>query len=253
VSKIRAFLTLRLEALLEAVRLPDQKVLAKQQRFAQEKEAWVRAGGRVDNLWAITEDYDDNAGVAEGHYFHQDLLVAQFVHEASPPRHLDVGSSIAGFVAHVASFREIDIVDIRKLPETNHPNIQFIQADIQSSSLEGEWDSVSCLHTLEHFGLGRYSDPIDPSGHLAGLSNLIDLCSPGGKLYLSFPIASVARVDFNAHRVFHPEEPLSWAPKELELIRFDYVNDGGDLVKNAKISGIPPLIYGCGVYTFTRL
>ena len=33
-------------------------------------------------------------------------------------------------------------------------------------------DSISCLHALEHFGLGRYNDPLDPNGHLKGFNNI---------------------------------------------------------------------------------
>ena len=56
------------------------------------------------------------AGAASGHYFHQDLLVARDVFARNPTRHIDVGSRVDGFVAHVASFREIEVVDIRPLP-----------------------------------------------------------------------------------------------------------------------------------------
>ena len=52
-------------------------------------------------------DRYEAGGVASGHYFHQDLLVAQWLNAANPQRHIDVGSRVDGFVAHVAAFREI--------------------------------------------------------------------------------------------------------------------------------------------------
>jgi hypothetical protein len=69
--------------------------------------------------------------------------------------------------------------------------------------LEGYCDSLSCLHALEHFGLGRYGDPIDPSGFERGLCNMASLLTKGGIFYLSVPIG-IDRVEFNANRVFDP-------------------------------------------------
>ena len=64
-------------------------------------------------------------------------------------------------------------------------------------------DSLSCLHALEHFGLGRYGDPIDPLGHEAGLKNMFKMLSEDGTFYLAVPIGE-ARVEFNGLRVFDP-------------------------------------------------
>ena len=111
---------------------------------------------------------NDNGGTANGHYFHQDLLVARRIFTADPMRHIDVGSRIDGFVANVASFREIEIIDIRPL-DSAIPNVSFLQADLMSEidfSYEECCDSVSCLHALEHFGLGRYGDPVEYEGHI---------------------------------------------------------------------------------------
>ena len=75
-------------------------------------------------FYPLLADRYDNAGVASGHYFHQDLYVARKIFEANPSRHVDVGSRIDGFVAHVASFREIEILDIRFI-ESKSKNIHF--------------------------------------------------------------------------------------------------------------------------------
>lgn len=106
--------------------------------------------------------------------------------------------------------------------------------------------------TLEHFGLGRYGDPLDPQGHLKGFDNLCRLLEPGGTLYLSVPIGA-SGVHLNAHRVFAPQEPLRWAERRLELTAFDYVDDAGRPHLEAD-SGRPPVLrYGCGTYTFRKL
>jgi hypothetical protein len=74
---------------------------------------------------------------------------------------------------------------------------------LPNSAGAGYCDSLSCLHAIEHFGLGRYGDPIDPTGHERGIANMALLLKPGGTFYLSTPIGQ-ERVEFNANRVFDP-------------------------------------------------
>jgi len=147
-------------------------------------------------------DHRNTAGALPKHYFQQDLYVASQIFLANPTRHIDVGSRIDGFVAHVAAFREIEVVDIRPLGYINE-NIKFLQLDIiDKDSIPHEiCDSLSCLHTIEHIGLGRYGDAIDPDGWLTALDNLLAMLKPGGVLYLSAPIGE-GSIEFDAHRLF---------------------------------------------------
>lgn len=156
-------------------------------------------------------------GSTKNEYFWQDLLVAQRIFKQKPLRHVDVGSRIDGFVAHVASFRPVEVFDIRPV-NSDIPGVVFKQADLMSADSvaalcagnAGYCDSLSCLHAIEHFGLGRYGDPVDPSGYRRGIENLSKLLQPGGRLYLSTPIGS-ERVEFNANRVFDPSTILDVA------------------------------------------
>ena len=70
---------------------------------------------QISSLYPILSDKFDQAGVMKGHYFHQDLLIAKKIHQSAPKKHVDIGSRIDGFVAHVAIFREIEIFDIRNM------------------------------------------------------------------------------------------------------------------------------------------
>jgi hypothetical protein len=170
------------------------------------------------------------SGTASGHYFHQDLLVARRVFEARPSNHLDVGSRVDGFVAHVACFRQIDILDFRPLKSSVN-NIRIIQCDMTlpiPDELRGEYDSLSCLHAIEHFGLGRYGDRIDVDGHIRGIFNMAQLLTPGGTLYLSAPLGR-SRVEFNAHRVFSVGDLISLVEPYFEVTRLSCVDDNGDL------------------------
>jgi hypothetical protein len=210
--------------------------------------------------WPCLDDMGDAAGSAKGHYFHQDLYVAQQVFNSNPKRHLDIGSRVDGFVAHLASFREIDVLDIRPLRSPNR-RIRFQQGDLMDPEFVsnlGRWDSVSCLHALEHFGLGRYGDRIDPDGWQKGLHSLAEVTEQGGTLYLSVPIGP-QRIEFNAHRVFSVETILGAVEGLFGLKNFVYVNDFGDLIEfegkltSEIVEHLAHVYYGCGIFTFERV
>jgi hypothetical protein len=171
-------------------------------------------------------DRFEEGGTTKSEYFWQDLIVARWIHDAKPNKHVDVGSRVDGFVAHVASFREIEVLDVRPI-STQIPGITFKQANLMSpesiSTLiagGGYCDSLSCLHVLEHFGLGRYGDPVDTQGYARGLANLAALLKPEGRLYLSTPMGR-ERVEFNANWVFAPQTIVSLAAShQLQPLRF---------------------------------
>jgi SAM-dependent methyltransferase len=203
-------------------------------------------------------DYYEQSGQISTHYFHQDLHVARRIFEANPQRHIDIGSRIDGFVAHVASFRPIEVLDIRPLDQ-NLPNIVFRQADFMAELAEDlveSCDSVSCLHALEHFGLGRYGDEIRADGDLMGLRNLTRILRPGGTLYLSVPIGP-SRVEFNAHKVFSVQYLFDFLQEEFSLIALSVVDDSGVFHKNVLVDtdsvfGNYGCVYGCGIFEMKK-
>ena len=225
-------------------------------RYRKDRKEWLRKGGKITKNYIHLRDYEDKAGINKGHYFHQDLLVAKMIFDSKPIRHLDIGSRFDGFVSHVASFREIEVVDIRPIEKSCHANIKFIQANLMNPQQFKKTDSLSCLHAIEHFGLGRYNDPIDINGHIKGITNLVSILKSQGILYLSFPIGKTDEIHFNAHRVFHPKSIFEnkSIQKKMELIRFDYVDDSGDLHLDKSIESVlGKLTYGCGIYTFKKV
>lgn len=174
-----------------------------------------RYEGSISSKPCFHDRYEE-AGNIRSEYFWQDLLVARWIHNENPIKHIDIGSRVDGFVAHVASFRDIDVIDIRAI-ETQIPGIRFIKADIMNEESiavliekNGCYDSVSCLHAFEHFGLGRYGDPIDPVGYEKALKNMAMLLKPKGILYLSTPIGK-EKVEFNANFVFDPRKIIKLA------------------------------------------
>lgn len=202
------------------------------------------------------KDKFDSAGTMSGHYFHQDLYIAQRIFEKNPKKHLDIGSRIDGFVAHIAAFRKIDIVDIRDI-NSNVKNISFKKMDLTAQidvKNDFKYDSISILHAIEHFGLGRYGDPINYYGHIVALKNISKLLTKDGNLYISVPIGP-QRLEFNAHRVFALDYLLKWFSSEnFEVKDFSYIDDNGDFHPYMQLSDLDlsnnlGCHYGCGVFT----
>ncbi len=199
------------------------------------------------------------SGTAKGHYFHQDLLVARRICLNAPERHVDVGSRFDGFIAHVASFRPIEVLDIRPMTG-NIPNVTFIQGDLMSplpGSLLNCCDSLSCLHALEHFGLGRYGDTVRYDGYLLGFNNLHNMLKLSGKFYFSVPFGP-QRIEFNAHRVFSMECILRLIDTKFVIDSFSFVNDEGDLFENVELTDTAIKTnygcrYGCAIFEMTKV
>jgi hypothetical protein len=208
----------------------------------------------VTKLYPCYEDSDDEAGVTRGHYFHQDLFVAQRIYINSPVKHVDIGSRIDGFVTHVASFREIEVFDIRPI-HAQIQNIVFKQADLMNNNneLADYTDSISCLHALEHFGLGRYGDPVCFDGYLLGFKNITKMLQQGGKFYFSVPLGK-QRIEFHAHRVFSLEYLLDIISPHYHIDSFSYVDDCGDFHPNVRIPLENSLKcqFGCAIFELTK-
>lgn len=105
--------------------------------------------------------------------------------------------------------------------------VDFIQADatelngIEDNSIE----SLSALCSLEHFGLGRYGDPIDPEACFKAFKSIQRVVKPGGYIYIALPIGK-DRVCFNAQRVFNPSTVIREFPlcslEEFSVIDASY-------------------------------
>lgn len=202
-------------------------------------------------------DRFEEGGVTRSEYFVQDLHVARKIHAGQPRRHVDIGSRVDGFVAHVASFRDIEVMDIRPVNSVV-PGIIFRQADLMSDT--GRWDgycdSLSCLHALEHFGLGRYGDALDAQGSYKGLRNMSRIVAPGGVFYLSVPVGR-ERTVFNANRILDPVAVVDWAREcGLVLEVFAWVMPEAGLKETVEwapvLAHLRTQDYALGIFTFRR-
>ncbi len=213
---------------------------------------------RIQTFFPVLHERFLESGTIDLIYFHQDLFLARRVLENNPLRHIDIGSRIDGFVAHVAVFREIEVYDIR-VQTIVAKNIVFKQADLMNlpEGLIGTLESVSSLHTIEHFGLGRYSDEIDVNGHLKGIDNIHKMLRPGGRFYFSVPIGP-QRIEFNAHRVFSVSYLLKVFVDRFKVDRFNYINDEGIIFEDIEleadsVNGNYNCHYGCGIFELVKL
>ena len=260
---------LRLHRLLATLGVDGRKAIAAARGIPtirtehREYERQRAASGRPDEFpitraYPIYADRFGAAGTASGHYFHQDLFVARQVFARNPKRHVDVGSSVYGFVSHVATFRHIEVFDIRPLT-TQVAGITFVRQNVMNldSEFHNYADSVSCLHALEHFGLGRYGDPVDYDGWRRGLQALTLMLVPGGTLYLAVPTGEPQRTEFNAHRVFSLPFLRGVLEEDFVVESLAFVNDAGDLVPSVdphseEADQSLGANYGCSIWVLTK-
>lgn len=203
-------------------------------------------------------DWNEEGGATKNEYFWQDLLVARMVHEANPGKHVDIGSRVDGFVAHVASFREIEVFDVRPI-SANIPGVVFHRADLMrpNASFVEYCDSLSCLHALEHFGLGRYGDPLNAQGFKLGLASMANMLRDNGKFYLSVPIGK-ERIEFNANWVFAPSSIISVALEAgLILKQLTIINQGNvvncEFDNASELNHLAQLRYSLGMFVFVKI
>lgn len=213
----------------------------------------------IGYLPLISDKYE-NAGNIDRHYFLQDIYVARKIIEEKPVEHYDIGSRLDGFLSHlICAGIDVTMIDIRPLPILVE-GLKFVQGNaMRLDNIENESiESISTLHAVEHFGLGRYGDPINANGSFEAMAELSRILKPGGKLYFSVPISNQNGIVFNSHRVFSPKTVLE-AFAELDLIEFTYIQDyhistfkGSNAVQKIKNSAFELGEYDLGIFIFTK-
>jgi SAM-dependent methyltransferase len=216
-----------------------------------ERQADGRFPLTLGGLEPVLTDFAGEAGIARGHYFHQDLWAARRIFAARPRHHVDIGSRIDGFVAHVLTFMPVTVVDIRPL-ECTVDGLTFVRADMcHLDPFEtGSIESLSSLHAIEHVGLGRYGDPVDPRAWELALRELARVLAPRGRLYLGTPVGR-EHLRFNSQRVFSPATIIDGVPG-LELIAFSAVDDDDRFVTNASSAAFADAHHACGLFEFIK-
>jgi SAM-dependent methyltransferase len=145
---------------------------------------------------------DDTAETTiEPIYFYQDAWAFEKIVQRMPSSHVDVGSHHK-YVALLSKVVPLTMVDIRPL-SLPMESIKFKEGSILDLPFEdNSIESVSSICVIEHIGLGRYGDPLDPYGTEKAIEELKRVVRDGGDLYISLPVDDKNRVYFNAHRAF---------------------------------------------------
>lgn len=204
-----------------------------------------------NDLYPCLADKTSTSQSGKGHYFYQDIWALEKVFQKAPSKHIDVGSRIDGFVGQCSSFCDVEFVDLRPV-DLGLSRLKMIEGNIlklpyESNSIE----SLSSLHVVEHIGLGRYGDDVDPEGSVKAMKELERVLKIGGKLVFGIPIGR-ERVMFNAHRIHFPETIIFHFSK-CKLLEFSVVNDAGEFIKNADVNNYNNSNYSCGLFHFEKV
>ncbi len=183
------------------------------------------------------------------HYVYHTSWAARKVKEINPVVHTDISSSLY-FSGIVSAFVPVNFYDYRPA-ELNLSNLKSEHADLnklpfQNNSIK----SLSCMHTIEHVGLGRYGDPIDPDGDLKAISELKRVISNDGSLLFVVPVGKT-KIEFNAHRIYSYEQIEEYF-NDLKMKEFTLITDEGKFIENADKNLVKEQKYGCGCFWFIK-
>lgn len=197
-------------------------------------------------------DKTKNTGF-DRHYIYHPAWAARALNQTKPTYHVDISSTLY-FCSIVSAFIPVKFYDYRPA-ELILNNLTSGHIDLTALSWpDNSVLSLSCMHTVEHVGLGRYGDPIDYDGDLKAMRELSRVLAPGGNLLLVVPVGHKARIVFNAHRIYTRDLVLKCFP-DLYLHEFTLIpeaeSDGG-LVENPGNDLLAKQEYGCGCFWFTK-
>ncbi len=157
-------------------------------------------------------------------YFYQDTWCAKKIFQNKPEHHFDIGSKVE-MVGIISQFTPTTMIDLRSL-DINLPNLQFMKGDILSLPLkDNSVESLSSICVIEHIGLGRYGDPLNPFGSEKAAKEIKRVLQNKGDLYISLPIDNENKTYFNAHRAFTRKYILElFSPLKLVEEKYIYKN-----------------------------
>jgi len=223
------------------------------EQFRQFKEQ-SRLDGRFEpketDWFPVLNDNSEDTGF-DPHYVLHTSWAARALAKSKPKVHVSFGDSLY-FAGIASAFMPVTFCDIRKsgLP---FGDIEEHTADLTSlpPSWTGTLQSVSCMHVLEHIGLGRYGDALDASGDRKAAAELARVLAPGGQLLMVVPMEDPPRVCFNGHRLYSYSQVMDLFPG-LSLLEFTFITYEGQFFENADPRLSEGRKYSCGCFRFTK-
>jgi|ERR1700689_171283 len=176
---------------------------------------------------------------------------ARILAETKPKSHIDIGSC-SYFVAIASAFLNLSAFDIRPM-SIPLPNLVSGVADLTALPFSDDSvSSLSCMHAMEHVGLGRYKDKIDPDGDIKAARELKRVLATGGNLITVLPVG-IPKLVFNAHRIYSRGHVLDMF-SGLRLKEFSYIPMGKpqQLIKNAGSNIAENIEEGAGCFWFVK-
>lgn len=187
------------------------------------------------------------------HYTYHPAWATRVVAEINPKFHVDI-SSILAFSTQLSAFIPVKFYDYRPAQLTLS-NLESEHADLTNLHFEdNSIESLSCMHTIEHVGLGRYGDPIDPTGDLKAINELKRVTAPNGNILFVTPISGDPRIQFNAHRIYSYKQIVEYF-EGFELKKFSLVTDykyTDAFIDEATEEEANKQVYGCGCFWFVK-
>ncbi len=237
----------------------DQQVANSKQievEFYQEFNQFLETNSsqaRFETSWKerypLLNDKTSTVGF-DRHYMYHTAWAARVLEKTKPNKHIDI-SSLLYFSALVSAFVPIEHYDFR-IPELSLNNLVTGQANLSSLHFaSNSIYSLSCMHTIEHIGLGRYGDMLDYNGDLKAINELKRVLAVGGNLLFVVPIGK-AKIFFNAHRVYSYEQIIKYF-SDFQLIEFALIKEADEgLILNATQEMADGESYGCGCFWFKK-
>jgi SAM-dependent methyltransferase len=194
----------RLHALKSRL-VSKSKINAQEQNFRielkkfRELDTLSRFSLRDEDLFPCLNEATANTDF-DHHYIYHPAWAARLVKNLNPVKHIDISSSLS-FCSILSAFIQTGFYDFRPA-QLSLSNLTLGHADLTNLHFESNSiESISCMHTIEHIGLGRYGDPIDPNGDIKAINELKRVTAPNGSLLLVTPVGK-PRIQFNAHRIY---------------------------------------------------
>lgn len=95
--------------------------------------------------------------------------------------------------------RHVTTVDYQKIV-CEDPRITTVSCD-QFSKGSKEYDAIFSYSSIEHSGLGRYGDELDPEADLKEMDLIYQLLKDDGLVFLGIPVGKDG-ISWNAHRIY---------------------------------------------------
>lgn len=223
-----------------------------QEQFRIDRETFF-AQGQLPPDWQVQLRPclgDATAGTDfDAHYVYHTAWAARRLHAHPVALHTDISSDIR-FITLASAFQRLRFLDYRPAA-IRLDNLECGRADLLNLDLpDGSVESLSCMHVVEHIGLGRYGDPINFHGAAIAMRELARVLAPGGLLYFVVPVGQPTVV-FNAHRVFRARDIVTDFGG-LELLEFSLIDDQGTFTEHVPLQAADTQRYGCGCFLFKK-